>query len=89
MQEIKSFELVVCPQNHARLQMADEALIEQINQAIAAGQLRNVSGRSVEKRLDSALVREDGRVVYPIVDEIPILLADEAICVDWFEPGKK
>ena len=31
--------------------------------------------------LPAALVREDGRVVYPIVDGIPLLLVDEAIRV--------
>jgi uncharacterized protein YbaR (Trm112 family) len=33
----------------------------------------------VEKPLDGGLVREGGDVVYPIVDEIPVLLKDEAI----------
>ena len=31
--------------------------------------------------LAAALVREDGRVVYPIVDGIPLLLVDDAIRV--------
>jgi uncharacterized protein YbaR (Trm112 family) len=33
----------------------------------------------VEKQLDGGLVREDGAYLYPIEDDIPIMLIDEAI----------
>ncbi len=87
MQENLSLELVVCPQNQMRLRVAEARLIERLNRAIAAGQATSAAGRRVEKPLDSGLLREDSRLLYPIVDEIPILLADEAIAVDQFGPG--
>ncbi len=82
MQENLSLELVVCPQNRMRLRVADAPLIEHVNRAIAAGHAANAAGRSVERAIEEGLLREDGRVLYPVVDEIPILLADEAIALD-------
>jgi uncharacterized protein len=82
MQTNLPFDLLVCPQSHAPLEPAEELLIERINQEIAAGNLVNAGGRRVEKPIDGGLMRADGRVLYPIVDEIPILLPEEAIAVD-------
>lgn len=75
-------DILVCPENHTRLKLADDRLIAQINRAIEAGTLTNRGGQKVESLLDGGLVREDGRVLYPIVDEIPVMLLDEAIVLD-------
>lgn len=32
-------------------------------------------------RLDAALIREDGRVAYPVRDGIPVMLAEEAVSI--------
>jgi uncharacterized protein YbaR (Trm112 family) len=82
MQENLPLELLVCPQNHARLRVAEAPLIERLNRAIAAGGVTNAAGRNVEQPIDDGLIREDGHVLYPIVDEIPILLAEEAMVID-------
>ncbi|MGO9112331.1 MAG: Trm112 family protein [Thermoguttaceae bacterium] len=87
MQENLSLEFLVCPQNQQWLQAAEAVLIERLNQAIVAGQVTNAAGHSVEKPIDGGLIREDGQVLYPIVDEIPILMAEEAIAVDQLRSG--
>jgi uncharacterized protein YbaR (Trm112 family) len=89
MQENLPLELLVCPQDHAPLQAAEAPLIERLNRAIAAGDVTNAAGRSVEKPIDDGLVREDGQVLYPVVDEIPVLLAEEAIAVDNLGPENR
>jgi uncharacterized protein YbaR (Trm112 family) len=87
MQENPPLELLVCPQNRLRLRAAEAPLIERLNRAIAAGQVTTAAGRSVEQPIDNGLIRADGQVLYPIVDEIPILLAEEAIAMDQFGQG--
>ena len=72
-------EILACPDTHQPLAMADEALVASLNGAIEGGGLKNVGGGSVEGPLDGGLVREDGAIVYPIRDRIPVLLVDEGI----------
>ena len=75
-------DILVCPESHQPLRLADDNLIRRINDAVDAAELRNSGGSKVEQPLDGGLVREDNKLVYPIVDEIPVLLTDEAIPLD-------
>jgi uncharacterized protein YbaR (Trm112 family) len=68
-----------CPENRARLVRGDWALVADLNREITAGRLRNRGGQPVTRKIDGLLVRDDSRLGYPIVDEIPILLVDEAV----------
>lgn len=70
---------LLCPANRTRLALAEPALVARLNQAADAGRLKNVSGLTVERPLEAGLVREDGTVLYPVRDGIPILLVDEGI----------
>ena len=70
---------LVCPENHTPLQLADESLLGRLNKAIAAGLVKNRAGQTIEKPLRSGLVRKDQAVLYPILDDIPVLLVDEGI----------
>ena len=74
-------EILACPDTHQPLAMADAELVASLNTAIEAGGLKNVGGAAVEGSLDGGLVREDGSVVYPIRDRIPVLLIDEGIAL--------
>ena len=74
-------EILVCPQNHMPLELADAALLARLNRAIAEGRITSTAGRPVEDSLQGGLVRQDHALLYPIVDEIPVLLAEEAIAL--------
>jgi uncharacterized protein YbaR (Trm112 family) len=68
-----------CPEDRTTLSIADDALVARLNAARSAGKLQNRGGKPLEKPLDAALLRADGKVAYAIIDQIPILLVDEGI----------
>lgn len=74
-------DILRCPENQAHLSPADADLIIELNGLIRAGRLRNKAGRNVQP-IDGGLLRADGDLLYPIVDQIPLLLRDEAIPLD-------
>lgn len=72
-------ELLACPETHQPLAVAEGTQLEAINQRISAGSCTNVGGAAVEAPLEAGLVRQDGKVIYPIRDSIPVLLVNEGI----------
>ena len=78
-------DLLVCPENQTALAVADAPLLAKLNHAIAEGQIKNRGGESVSEPLAGGLVREDKTLLYPIIDDIPVMLMDEAIALDQIE----
>jgi uncharacterized protein YbaR (Trm112 family) len=72
-------DILLCPDSKQSLTLADPALLETLNQRIRQGTLKNRGGAVVPDPIDGGLVREDRRYLYPIRDDIPIMLIDEAI----------
>ena len=64
------------------LGIADAALLANVNRAIAEGRVKNRGGHVVSEPLAGGLLREDGALLYPIVDDIPVMLVDEALVLD-------
>jgi uncharacterized protein YbaR (Trm112 family) len=75
----KLLEILRCPQDRSRLHPAEPALIERINEAILGGNAVNLAGEKLSKPLDDGLIRESGDLLYPVIDQIPVMLPDEAI----------
>ncbi|HIG86736.1 MAG TPA: hypothetical protein EYQ25_06825 [Planctomycetes bacterium] len=74
-------KILACPKTHQPLSEANSDVLDQVNGAIAGGGVQNIGGDAVQEALEAGLVREDGKVVYPIRDGIPVLLIDEGILV--------
>jgi len=78
-------DLLVCPENKTSVSVADDDLIAKINAAIKSGGVTNRGGEAVDDKIDGGLVREDKSYLYPVRDDIPIMLIDEAIPLDAFK----
>lgn len=78
-----------CLHTGTGLRLADASLLQRLNQAIAAGQLRNSLGDPVSRTLDAALINEAGELAYPVIQDVPVLLRDEAIDVGQLAPHKE
>ena len=72
-------DILCCPETHQPLKIAEANLITEVNAKIKAGQATNRGGKPVAEPIDSAFVREDRKYLYPIRNDIPVLLVDEAI----------
>jgi uncharacterized protein YbaR (Trm112 family) len=64
------------------LELADAETLGRVNQAVNDGTLENQGGDRVKEQIEEGLVREDGKVLYPVKEDIPVMLLDEAIRLD-------
>jgi len=75
----KLLEILCCPVSKTPLTRLPSARLAKLNEAISAGTVQYVRGEAVEQPLREALITEDSNVVYPVIDEIPILLEEKGI----------
>lgn len=72
-------EILVCPETKQPIALASEELLRRLAQDIEAGKVRNRGGEKVTKPITEGLVREDGKILYPVDDGIPVMLVEESI----------
>ncbi len=76
-------KVIVCPETKQDLVVAEDEIVQKINDLIENGELLNRSKQKVTDKIDGGLIqKEDRTYLYPIRDEIPILLIDESISLD-------
>ena len=74
-------DILVCLETRQSLNLAEAGELADINQRIARGELATRRGARVREPIDGALVRADRQYFYPIRDDIPIMLIDEAVAL--------
>ena len=72
-------DILCCPVTKEPLRLLAGNELATLNAAIASGQVQNNAGTRISATIQAALMTRDGRTIYRIEDDIPVMLADEAI----------
>lgn len=75
----KLLEILVCPSTKVPVRLLDRDKLAILNNTIGRADVRRADGTRVEGELAAALITEDGKTIYVIDDDIPIMLEDQAI----------
>ena len=54
-------------------------MLKDINVAIDSGKLSNHDGQVLAEPMSEALITDDGKVLYPVSNGIPVLLEGESV----------
>ncbi len=72
-------DILCCPVSKTPLRLLGRQELDALNAAIARGEVLTVAGSRVENALAEGLITVDGKVIYRVVDGIPVLLPEEGI----------
>lgn len=72
-------DILCCPVSKTPLRPAQRDELDRLNRAIGNGAVDTVAGVRVTAPLAAALITTDGKVIYRVEDDIPVLLPEEGI----------
>lgn len=72
-------DILVCPETKQPVSVASDTVLSKLAEDVRAGTVRNRGGTQLESAPTEGLVREDGRILYPVDDGIPVMLIEESI----------
>ena len=75
----KLLEILCCPVSKTPLSMLGPDKLEKLNKLIAGNEALYVNGAKVTESLHEGLITDDGKVIYRVLDGIPILLEEKGI----------
>jgi uncharacterized protein YbaR (Trm112 family) len=75
----KLLEILCCPVSKTPLLRLSASRLKKLNHSIESGEVQYVHGERVKRSLQEALISEDSKVIYPVVENIPILLEEKGI----------
>lgn len=82
MVDTQLLEILCCPETKQDLVLASSATIDELNRRVESGSLKNRAGEAVKEKMEAGLLRADKKFLYPIREDIPIMLIPEAISVE-------
>jgi len=75
-------ELLVCPKTKQKLVLLPDNLLKEINAKITKKEIKNIGNELITKQADEALLEPNSKVVYFIIDHIPILIFEDAYLLE-------
>ena len=81
----KLLEILCCPVSKTPLNVLAAAKLDTLNSAIANGEALYIDNSKVSEPLQEGLITEDGKVIYAVQDNIPVLLEEKGIGTTQFQ----
>lgn len=72
-------DILVCPVSHEPLRPLEKRRLKTLNQRIEAGDVQYVDHSEVAETAREALITRNDKVIYLVIDGIPMLLPDRGI----------
>ena len=75
-------EILVCPETKSPVKPLSPESVQTLNNLIREGKVKNRAGCTIAETVDTGLLRTDGKVLYPVRSDIPVMLVDEGLLVE-------
>jgi uncharacterized protein len=75
----KLLDILCCPVSKVPVKPLSKIQLETLNAAIMRGDIRSTAGETISATLKAGLITTDAKSIYRIDDDIPVMLADQAI----------
>ena len=72
-------EILVCPETGEPLEEVGREIIARLNELVELGTLVDRSGERVSEKIEGGLLCRNGKYLYPVRENIPILLIESSI----------
>jgi uncharacterized protein YbaR (Trm112 family) len=79
MVEKELLEILVCPEDLTPVRVAEAPELAALNERIRAGGVKTRGGQPVGEEVKEGLIRADGKYLYVVDNDIPVMLIDESI----------
>lgn len=83
--EGKLLEILCCPLSKTPLTILGQDMLDKLNAAIESNEALYIDNSKVKDTLQEGLITEDGKVIYAVQDDIPILLEEKGIGTTQFQ----
>jgi len=77
-------DILCCPVSKTPVKLMNRTQLDALNREIAQHTVKTTAGVEVQSELAAGLITTDGKLIYRIDDDIPVMLADEAVATTQF-----